>query len=171
MDDVVVVNEKDEVIGTMSREIAHQNGTPHRIAVVYVANPEGKILVQVRMTGRLDHSSAGHVNLGEEYLAAARRELSEELGMNNVELKLIGHGVSREIIPEMVDHRVHVMEIFSCVGEPGKLQEEEVRDVYWADPKEILAEMEDSPKDMKFSGGFRTSLPIYLANEAMDRGS
>jgi len=170
MNDVVVVNDKDEVAGTMPREVAHKNGTPHRIAVVYVINPEGKILVQVRMTGRLDHSSAGHVDPGEEYLTTAQRELSEELGMNNVELHLVGHGVSEEILPEIGEHRVHVMNIFSCVGEPGKLQEEEVRDVYWADPKEILAEMEQNPEDKKFSGGFRTSLPIYLANEAMDRG-
>ena len=171
MDDVVVVNENDEVIGTMLRAVAHKDGTPHRIAVIYVTNPEGKILIQVRMTGRLDHSSAGHVDPGEDYLTTAQRELSEELGMNNVELKLIGHGVSEEIVTEMGEHRVHVMEIFSCTGEPGKLQEEEVQNVYWADPKEILAEMEQNPDDKKFSGGFRTSLPIYLANEAMDRGS
>lgn len=171
MNDVVVVNDKDEVIGTMAREVAHKNGAPHRIAVVYVANPAGEILVQVRMTGRLDHSSAGHVDPGEEYLATAQRELKEELGMDSVELIRVGHGVSEEIIPELGEHRVHVMEIFSCVGNPGELQKDEVRDVYWADPKEVLAEMESDFEDKKFSGGFRTSLPIYLANEAMDRGA
>jgi len=66
MADVVVVNDKDEVIGAVSREAAHTNGTPHRIAVVYVVNPAGGILVQVRMDGRLDHSSAGHVDPGEQ---------------------------------------------------------------------------------------------------------
>jgi len=65
---IVVVNEKDEVIGVMSRAEAHKNGIPHRIAVIYVENQKGEILVQVRMTGRLDHSSAGHVDPGEEYI-------------------------------------------------------------------------------------------------------
>lgn len=174
MDDVVVVNDRDEVVGTMPRGLAHTNGTPHRIAVVYVVNPEGEILVQVRMTGRLDHSSAGHVDPGEEYLATAQRELREELGMDSVELTPIGHGVSEEILPELGEHRVHVMEIFSCVGNPGDLQKDEVRDVYWTDPKEILAEMDKNPDDKKFSGGFRASLPIYLehvVNDAIDRGS
>lgn len=182
MKDVVVVNDKDEVTGTMSREVAHKNGTPHRIAVVYVVNPAGEILVQVRMTSRLDHSSAGHVDPGEEYLTTAQRELKEELGMGSVELTRVGHGVSEEIIPELGEHRVHVMDIFSCIGSPGELQKDEVRDVYWADPKEVLAEMERDPLNQKFSGGFRTSLPIYvernplrtknadaLANAAMDR--
>ena len=162
MNDVVVVNEKDEVIGTMPRAEAHKNGIPHRIVVVYVENPKGEILVQVRMTGRLDHSSAGHVDPGEEYIDTAKRELKEELGMENIELNLVGHGVSEENVYGIDGHRVHVMQIFSCVGEPGKLQKEEVRDVYWADPKEVLAEMLEKPNDMKFSGGFRVSLPIYL---------
>ena len=41
MSDVVVVNEKDEVIGTMPKKEAHKNGTLHRIAVVYVENTKG----------------------------------------------------------------------------------------------------------------------------------
>jgi isopentenyl-diphosphate delta-isomerase len=164
-DNVVVVNEKDEVIGVMLRAEAHKNGTPHRIAVVYVENSKGEVLVQVRMTGRLDHSSAGHVDPGEEYIDAAKRELKEELGMDNIEINFVGHGVSEEIIPDMGEHRVHVMQIFSCIGKPGELQKEEVRDVYWANPKEVLKEMTENPTDIKFSGGFRVSLPIYLATK------
>lgn len=161
-DNVIVVNEKDEVVGTISRAEAHKNGTPHRIAVVYVGNLKGEILVQVRMTGRLDHSSAGHVDPGEEYIDTAKRELKEELGMDNIEINSVGHGVSEENVSGVDGHRVHVMQIFSCVGEPGELQKEEVRHVYWANPKEVLKEMIGKPTDMKFSGGFRVSLPIYL---------
>ncbi|MCX6786650.1 MAG: NUDIX domain-containing protein [Candidatus Kaiserbacteria bacterium] len=163
MDDVVVVNDKDEVIGTMPREIAHANGTPHRIAVVYVVNPAGEILVQVRMDGGLDHSSAGHVDPGEEYIETAKRELKEELGMDNVDFNIVGHGISEEILPDKNEHRIHVMQIFSCMGEPGELQEDEVRQVYWADPEKILVEMRGKTEDVKFAGGFKASLPIYLA--------
>lgn len=165
MNSVVVVNEKDEIVDTIPREEAHHNGVPHRIAVVYVENPKGEILIQVRMTGRLDHSSAGHVDPGEEYLDTAKRELREELGIENTEINFVGHGVSEEILPDRGEHRVHVMNIFSCKGEPGELQKEEVRDVYWADPKKVLVEMMENPNDMKFSGGFRVSLPIYLSSK------
>lgn len=159
---VVVVNEKDEVIGTTSRKEAHREGIPHRIVVVYVENLKGEILVQVRMTGRIDHSSAGHVDPGDKYIDAAKRELSEELGMDNIQINLIGSGVSEEVVPDIDEHRVHVMQIYSCLGEPGKLQKDEVKEVYWADPRTILEEMLANPNDMKFSGGFRVSLPIYL---------
>ncbi len=166
MDTVVLVNEKDEVTGTMPRVESHQNGAPNRIVVIYVENTEGEILVQVRMTGRLDHSSAGHVDPGEVYIEAARRELKEELGIDAIEIRLIGHGISEEKIPDMNEHRVHVMAIFLCIGKPGKLQEDEVRDVYWADPEEVLKEMKERSNDMKFSEGFRVSLPIYLATKS-----
>ncbi len=156
--DVVVVNEKDEVTGTMPRAEAHENGTPHRIAVIYVENSQDKILIQVRMTGSLDHSSAGHVDPGEEYIDTAKRELKEELGIENIELNFVGNGISG-----VGGQSVHVMKIFSCVGVPGELQKDEVRDVYWADPKVVLKEMIENSTDMKFSEGFRVSLPIYLA--------
>lgn len=164
--DVVVVNEKDEVTGTISRAEAHEKGIPHRIAVIYVENLKGEILVQVRMTGRLDHSSAGHVDPGEEYIDTAKRELKEELGMENIELNLVGYGVSKENVSGIDGNRVHVMQIFSCVGEPRELQKDEVRSVYWTDPKEVFKEMTENPTDMKFSGGFRVSLLIYLATKS-----
>lgn len=162
MDNVVVVNDKDEVVGTMPRAEAHKNGAPHRIAVVYIENEKGQILIQVRMSGGLDHSSAGHVDPGETYLAAALRELKEELDIKKVKLVSIGKGISNEVKQDTDEHRVHVFEVFVCKANPGKLNTKEVKDVYWANPDDILQEMKDSPEDKRFTGGFRASLPIYL---------
>ncbi len=159
---VVVVNEKDEVIGTMDKAEAHKNGTPHRIAVVYVENAEGKILVQVRVDGLLDHSSAGHVDPGESYEEAARRELSEELGIEGIELTKVGHGMTKgETYADGV--RSHVFDIFSCVAQPAALQEDEVHSVYWETPDKILEAMRNEGE--KYCGGFKTSLSIYIANK------
>jgi isopentenyldiphosphate isomerase len=161
MSNVVVVNDEDEVIGTMSKKEAHQNGTPHRIAVVYLENDKGEILVQVRMSGNLDHSSAGHVDPGETYLEAAKRELKEELGIEDVQLTEVGKGRSDEIYSNDGGHRVHVFRIYKCKAEPIQFQKDEVQGVYWADPKQILKEMDSDPS-LKFCGGFRESLKIYL---------
>lgn len=159
MSDVVVVNEQDEVIGTMPKSEAHKNGILHRIAVVYVENNKGEILIQNRADGYLDHSSAGHVDPGESYLEAAKRELGEELGIKNIELKLIGHSSTWE--EKYLEGKVsHVFDIFSCIAEPGELQVDEVKSVYWADPKKILEEMKKDKS--KFCGGFIESLKIYL---------
>jgi isopentenyldiphosphate isomerase len=157
---VVVVNDEDEVIGTMLKTEAHRNGTPHRIAVTYVENARGEILVQVRMDRSLDHSSAGHVVPGESYREAAERELSEELGITGVDLTPVGHGVSHEEDPADGSVKRHVFDIFRCEAGYGQLQQDEVADVFWADPEDVLLDMKRERS--KYAGGFIESLPIYL---------
>jgi isopentenyl-diphosphate delta-isomerase len=83
-----VVNEKDEVIGEISRNEAHKNpNIIHRCAGVFVFNPRGEFLLQKRSKTKdtfpdcWDISVGGHVGLGEQYLKAALRETEEELGI------------------------------------------------------------------------------------------
>ena len=158
----MVVTEDDEEIGTMPREEAHRNGSAHRIAVTYVENSEGQILVQIRARGGAhDHSSAGHVEPGESYLDTAVRELAQELGISDVELRKIGHGISRERSSDG-SIKTHVFDVFVCTGEPGELQASEVSGTYWADAQELMRDMSDSKSNARYAGGFRASLPIYL---------
>ncbi len=157
---VVVVNEQDEITGIMAKSEAHRNGTPHRIAVTYVENAAGQILVQVRMDGSLDHSAAGHVEPGESYHDAAQRELAEELGITGVSLTPAGHGVPHETHTNDGSIKTHVFDIFRCVADFGQLQREEVAGVFWADPAEVLLNMKKERS--KYAGGFLESLPIYL---------
>jgi isopentenyl-diphosphate delta-isomerase len=163
MEYVIVVNEQDEELGVMPRADAHRDGTPHRIAVTYVENDRAEILVQVRARGGAhDHSSAGHVEPGDSYIDTARRELAEELGITNTELKKIGHGMSREESDDG-SRKTHVFDVFVCTAEPVSLQAGEVTRVYWADPNRLLVDMSSRETSIEYAGGFRASLPIYLA--------
>ncbi len=159
-DKVVLVDEDDNILGEVSRLEAHQNNLNHRIAVVYLANEKGQILIQVRDDGRLDHSSAGHVDPGESYIEAAKRELEEELGVNNVVLKKIGHTQSVN-----VKYRgqtiTHTFDVFLVQTDPVKINEEEIKKVYWADPKEVFEDMQNDSSD-KYTGAFRKSLKTFL---------
>lgn len=163
MNEVVIVNEQDEVIGTMPKDEAHKTGVPHRIAVVYVEDGAGRFLIQIRMSGALDHSSAGHVDPGESYEDAAARELAEELGITGVELRRIGHGTSNSVGLHDGVIRTHVFDAFVCMAEPGELQADEVKGVYWADPHEVLQDMQSGASGADYAGGFRASLPLYVA--------
>jgi len=82
-----IVNERDEVIGRLPRAQAHREGHKHRAVHVLVFNARGELFLQKRsrakdtFPGAWDSSSSGHLESGEDYDAAAARELREELGI------------------------------------------------------------------------------------------
>jgi isopentenyl-diphosphate delta-isomerase type 1 len=91
-----IVDEQDRVIGQAPRSRCH--GDPsliHRVAHVLVFNPVGGLLLQKRsmrkdiQPGRWDTSVGGHLDPGESYLEAARREMKEELGVSGVPLTFL----------------------------------------------------------------------------------
>ena len=82
-----VVNERDEVIRRATRREVHATGLWHRAVHVMVFNAAGRIFLQKRSMlkdlspGLWDSSCSGHLDAGEDYDAAARRELGEEIGV------------------------------------------------------------------------------------------
>ncbi len=90
MNDYLVdqVDERDSVIGQVSRKDAHEKRILHRAVHVWIFDSNGKILLQTR-AGKGDHgdglwdaSVGGHVDAGESYEVAAEREMKEELGIS-----------------------------------------------------------------------------------------
>jgi len=166
-DDVIWVDEDDNELGVIPREKAHREGLLHRIAVIYLTRKNGQILIQERMSGRLDHSSAGHVDEGEDYLQAAKRGLQEELGIENNLIEL-GKMIADEVEPEADRNRIrHIFKVFECPAEPGNLAKDEVRSVFWADPKTIYEEMRSDVGNNKYCGGFKASLKFFLEKKKL----
>ena len=84
-----VVDENDNIIGKATREECHSNPELiHRSVYVFVLNRKGEIFIQRRSMkkdlypGFYTASATGHVDYGEDYDEAARRELKEELGID-----------------------------------------------------------------------------------------
>jgi len=82
-----IVDENDEVLGRASRPEVHRTRRMHRAVHMFVFNAGGDLFLQKRAASKSvypnywDSSAAGHVDAGEHYLAAAVRELEEELGV------------------------------------------------------------------------------------------
>src|SRR3954454_11229811 len=82
-----VVNERDEVIGRELRRIVHASGLWHRAVHVLVFDGARRVFLQKRSMlkdlspGLWDSSCSGHLDAGEDYDAAAARELAEEIGV------------------------------------------------------------------------------------------
>lgn len=86
MDEVILVNENDEPIGTMEKMEAHEKGLLHRAFSVFIFNSAGEMLLQQRAAvkyhsaGLWTNACCSHPRPGEETEAAALRRLKEELG-------------------------------------------------------------------------------------------
>jgi len=89
------VDENDLVIGPEPREKVHVNNLRHRAVHILITNAAGELFLQKRSIWKdknpalWDSSTAGHVDAGETYEQAARRELMEEIGAE-CPLELIG---------------------------------------------------------------------------------
>ena len=82
-----VVNERDEVVRQATRREVHATGLWHRAVHILVFDATGRVFLQKRSMlkdlspGLWDSSCSGHLDAGEDYDAAAIRELGEEIGI------------------------------------------------------------------------------------------
>ncbi len=80
---VDIVDEKNNVVGSSDVETAHNERLIHRVVGVFVFDINGDLYLQKgNKYGKLDLSVGGHVQKGEMYEDAARREMIEELGLD-----------------------------------------------------------------------------------------
>lgn len=143
---ITVVDENDEHPRAATFEEAVENGLVRRASRVFVFKSSNQLLVQRRgphiaKPNLLDQSAAGHVDAGEEYHQAAVRELSEEVGIEGVEL--------REVVLSLRT-KSFFNAIYRCdVPSDIKLSidETEVSEVIWFELDELEALMTSSPEE------------------------
>jgi isopentenyl-diphosphate Delta-isomerase len=84
---LILVDEKNRATGVGGKTAVHRAGLLHRAFSIFIVDDEGRILLQRRSRqkyhsgGLLANSCCGHPRPGETTQAAARRRLTEELGI------------------------------------------------------------------------------------------
>ena len=110
-----VVDENNNVIGKETRANIHKQKLFHRAVHIIVLNTKGEMFIQKRSAikdtypNHWDVSSAGHLNVGESYESAAKRELKEELGIENIDLENVSE------IKGSKANDFEFIKIFKCV--------------------------------------------------------
>ena len=95
MEYIDIFNENNNPIGEIKeKQQAHEDGSFHRTAHVWIINNKNELLLQKRSTSKKAHpncwdiSGAGHIKAGESVGDGAIRELKEELGVEAEEKDL-----------------------------------------------------------------------------------
>lgn len=152
---VVLVDEQNNVLGTAAKAEVHGHTTPlHRAFSTFIFNPKGELLLQQRShlkkTWPLvwSNSCCGHPGLDESSVAAAKRRLNFELGLDITEIE--------EVAPyRYCFTRYGVMENEICpiiVGftdQEPKLNSDEVEAIRWVAWPSFLVEL--SKNEVGFS--------------------
>jgi isopentenyl-diphosphate delta-isomerase type 1 len=165
---IQVVDENDQPIGSASKQEIWEKGLTHRIIRVMIEDEHGRALLQKRAPtkqpypGRWDHSVAGHVDVGEDYETAARREINEELGIVAKDLEELGSFRSNATFEWRKlnrFNRVYRLRLDSHIQ--FRLDPEEATEARWFELDELKQLVKDKPEE--FSYGFPLVLERYYS--------
>ncbi len=151
-----VVDGSDAVIGRALRRDVHARGLWHRAVHVLVFNAARQTFLQKRSLskdmspGCWDAACSGHVDSGEDYDAAAARELGEEIGVRVTTSELRRW----QRIEACAQTGWEFLWVYRLRHEgPFVLQPEEIERGEWIAPAALMAWMREKPGE--FTPAFR----------------
>jgi isopentenyl-diphosphate delta-isomerase len=151
-DDVVVlVDSADAVVGVAPKLEAHRDGRLHRAVSVVLFDDRDRLLLQQRALGKYhsgglwSNTCCGHPRPGESVTDAARRRLSDELGIDADGLTRVSDFVYYARVDDgLVEHELdHVV-----IGDRnGAIHPDpaEVQATRWIGHEALLAELSTAP--------------------------
>lgn len=157
-DHVILVNQYDTEIGTLSKLEAHEKGLLHRAISVFIVNDKGEWLMQKRAdhkyhsSGLWSNTCCSHPHPGENNMEAASRRLHEEMGLNTTLTEVFHFTYFANLENDLKEHELdHVFIGFS--NDQPALNPDEASDAKWMSFQEIEREIKRDPD--QFSYWFR----------------
>jgi isopentenyl-diphosphate Delta-isomerase len=160
--EVILVNDRDEVIGTMEKMEAHRKALLHRAFSVFIFNRRGEMLLQQRALnkyhsgGLWTNACCSHPSPGEETLVAAERRLQEEMGFSVELKKIFDFTYKSEFDNGLTEHEFdHVF--FGTYDEVINPNPTEVKDYCFKTIEEIKSTLASHP--LKYTTWFHIAFP------------
>ncbi len=150
MEKVILVNKKNEAIGTEEKTKAHLIGKLHRAFSVLLFNKKGETLIQKRAKskyhspGLWTNTCCSHPRPKEDVALAAKRRLKEEMGIS-CELKEAFSFIYKAKLGGLVEHEFDHVFLSRFDGKP-KPDKKEVADWKWIKQADLKADIKKSPK-------------------------
>lgn len=153
--EVVLVNEKDEVLGTMEKLRAHEEGILHRAFSVMIFNSRGEMLIQQRAQdkyhcgGLWTNACCSHPRLDETPKEGAQRRLNEEMGFST-DVEFLGSFIYKVKFDNgLTEHEFDHMFCGNYDENPNP-NSEEVEDWKFIAMSDLLKDVEYQPESYTF---------------------
>lgn len=150
-DQLILVNEKDEMVGVGAKLKIHREGLLHRAFSIFIFNSRGELLLQRRAfskyhsAGLWSNTCCGHPRPGEQILGAAERRLKYEMGLN-CPLEEVGSFIYRvDVGNGLIEHEFDYILVGRSEAHPI-LNLEEASDCRLTGLAELGREMDSFPE-------------------------
>ncbi len=136
MEKVVLVDKKDNPVGTMEKMEAHKKGLLHRAFSVFVFNDKNELMLQQRALGKYhspglwSNTCCSHPGPDEDVLDAGHRRLVEEMGFDCELDEVFGFIYHASLDKGMIEHEFDHVLIGTFNGIP-KINRDEVENWKW----------------------------------------
>ena len=162
VEEVILVDEKDQVIGYMEKIQAHREALLHRAFSIFIFNSKKELLLQQRAehkyhSGNLwTNTCCSHPRKEETILQAANRRLEEEMGMFCSLEKVYSFIYKSPYENGLTEHELdHVLIGYS--DNLPKINLEEVKNYVYKDLQTVAKEIEETPK--LYTSWFKITFP------------
>ncbi len=165
IEQVILVNEKDEAIGLMEKLEAHKKGLLHRAFSVFIFNSKNQLLLQRRAltkyhsAGLWTNTCCSHPRQNEETLQAASRRLKEEMGIETALEHKTQFIYKTSFSNGLTEHELDHIFIGYTDDEPV-INTEEVDSFKWSDVKTLKQEIELTPE--QYTSWFRIAMNEFF---------
>lgn len=149
---VVLVNDKNEELGTMPKMEAHEKAVLHRAFSVFLINDKGETMLQQRAAQKYHspmlwtNTCCSHQRLGESNIEAGKRRLLEEMGINADLKELFSFIYKAPFDNGLTEHELDHVMIGKYNGNPN-INTDEVNAWKWMSLEDIKANIIESPSD------------------------
>ncbi|MDF4222379.1 isopentenyl-diphosphate Delta-isomerase [Maribacter sp. M208] len=147
---VILVNENNEQIGTMAKMEAHEKAVLHRAFSVFITNDIGDIMLQQRAASKYHspllwtNTCCSHQRVGETNIEAGKRRLQEEMGFQAELKELFSFIYKAPFDNGLTEHELDHVMIGTYNAEPN-INIEEVEAWKWMSPESIKEDISNNP--------------------------
>ena len=147
---VVLVNQENDVLGTMPKLEAHEKGILHRAFSVFIFNELGEIMLQQRAASKYHspllwtNTCCSHQRINEENVAAGMRRLKEEMGFCVDLSELFSFIYQAPFDNGLTEHELDFVLIGHYNGLP-EINKEEVEDWKWISLEVLIEDIKNNP--------------------------
>lgn len=153
-----LVDDEDNIVGKVTRKDCHTKKLRHRTAGAFVFNKNWELFITKRSDTKdmepslWSLSSGGHVEYGDSYEETAKRELEEELGIQETPIFI------EKFLNNLEDELEMSVQYYVVTDQNPRINEEEIKQGKFVNFKEL----EKILKEEKFSEDIKYQYPILI---------